>query len=607
MASGVRCVLAAVLAWAFACVAGVADSQDWRDITTGLEVPSIGYADQPFVVTLNDGSWLCVLTTGPGEEGATGQHVVATRSSDRGETWSALVPIEPPSEERGFESSWAVPLHVAHQGSAEFGRVYAFYVYNGEPVLEVPNRGPDARLDTLGWYVYRHSDDGGATWSERTRIDIPITWVDRRSTFGGRAQMFWGTSEPVVLGERVLIAFSKIRVHVVNDTEGWVLVCDNLLSTDDPSKHEWRLVANGNEGPTEEWRGLVSDELFGDVQSEHSPVAMSTPGHVYMVNRTDRGVISHSISRDFGETWSEPAIVTYADGRPIRHPRANAKVWAIGEGRYLLWHHNHGGTGFEDRNPAWLSGGIEVGEGRDRTIAWGEPEIVLYDRDPATRISYPDLVIEDGRYWAFETQKSVARLHEIPAALIEGLFDQFGEPVRTDDAVVGSGNGELRLTRGLKPPASTGFSLEFHFNEDELRHRSILGFEGDDSPVWGAHWSAETRRASIFLDFEQQRFRWLSDPIPQTETGEHAVIFIVDGSAGIVRIVADGRVHDGDGTRQFGWGRLPTGEPHVQAFPGAIVRVDTIIHDRALTTAEAVGNTRAGVPWAETAAPETAP
>ncbi|MEO0631604.1 MAG: sialidase family protein, partial [Planctomycetota bacterium] len=158
MAMGVRRVLGYVLIGVALCAAWVATGQDWRDITTGLEVPSIGYADQPFVVTLNDGSWLCVLTTGPGEEGATGQHVVATRSSDRGETWSELVPIEQPSSERGLESSWAVPLHVADQGSAEFGRVYAFYVFNGEPVLEVPNRKPDARLDTLGWYVYRFSD-----------------------------------------------------------------------------------------------------------------------------------------------------------------------------------------------------------------------------------------------------------------------------------------------------------------------------------------------------------------------------------------------------------------------------------------------------------------
>ncbi|MEO1534827.1 MAG: sialidase family protein [Planctomycetota bacterium] len=590
MANGMRRVLGFVLAAAVLCVQGVTLAQDWRDISNGLEVPSIGYADQPFVVTLNDGSWLCVLTTGPGEEGATGQHVVATRSSDRGETWSELVPIERPSSERGFESSWAVPLHVADQGSARFGRVYAFYVFNGEPVLEVPNRGPDARLDTLGWYVYRFSDDGGATWSERTRIDIPITWTDKRSTFGGRAQMFWGTSEPVVLGERVLIAFSKIRMHVVNDTEGWVLVCDNLLTEDDPAKHEWRLVANGNTGPVEEWRGLVSDELFGDVQSEHSPIAMSTPGHVYMVNRTDRGVMAHSISRDFGETWSKPAVVTYADGRPIRHPRANAKVWAIGDGRYLLWHHNHGGTGFEDRNPAWLSGGIE----RGGTIAWGEPEIVLYDRDPATRISYPDLVMEDGRYWIFETQKSVARLHEIPAGLIEGLFDQFAEPMRTTDL-------EAEV---IDHSVGDGFSIELHFDESALLSGQALAGDGT---TWAIASVRNERRLEFVIVDGAKEFEWQTDSIPPTDDGEHAVVIVIDGDADIGTVIANGRLQDGSGERKFGWGRFSEELGSVGVGLDIYDRVWVAIHSRALTTAEAIGNTRAGVPWGETVEPETAP
>lgn len=577
MAIGVKRVLGFGLFVAAVCWGCIASGQDWRDITTGLEVPSVGYADQPFVVTLNDGSWLCVLTTGPGEEGAAGQHVAATRSADRGETWSDLVPIETPSADRGFESSWAVPLHVADQGSDELGRVYAFYVYNGEPVLEVPNRGPDARLDTLGWYVYRFSDDGGETWSERTRIDIPITRVDKRSTFGGRAQMFWGTSEPVIVGQRVLIAFSKIRVHVVNDTEGWVLACDNLLAEDDPAKHEWRLVPNGNTGTTDEWRGLKSDTIFGEVQSEHSPVAMSTPGHVYMVNRTDRGVISHSISRDYGETWSEPAVVTYADGRPIRHPRANAKVWAIGDGRYLLWHHNHGGTEFTDRNPAWLSGGIE----RNGTIVWSQPELLLYDADPATRISYPDLVMEDGRYWVFETQKSDARLHEIPAGFIEGLFDQFKEPARTDDAVA-EGPASFDLSAGA------GFSIELHFDEPALASGGMLASDG---PAWSVRALADERRLELRLSDGSAEFVWTTDPIAPTRAGEHAVVFIIDGAAGIVTVVADGALQDGAGDRQFGWGRLPTTITTV----GGGSRSSTVLtrlHRRPLTTSEAVGNTR---------------
>ncbi len=41
-------------------------------------------------------------------------------------------------------------------------------------------------------------------------------------------------------------------------------------------------------------------------------------------------------------------------------------------------------------------------------------------------MSYPDLIEEaDGRFYITETQKTVARVHEIPAELLRGLFGQF--------------------------------------------------------------------------------------------------------------------------------------------------------------------------------------
>ena len=39
---------------------------DMRDLTTGWEIPSENYCDQPYVIKTNDGAWLCVMTTGAG-------------------------------------------------------------------------------------------------------------------------------------------------------------------------------------------------------------------------------------------------------------------------------------------------------------------------------------------------------------------------------------------------------------------------------------------------------------------------------------------------------------------------------------------------------------
>src|SRR5574340_1570412 len=78
-----------------AIFAADAPAGDSRNIRNGFPIPKEGYCDQPYVVKNDDGSWLCVLTTGKGVEGQPGQHVVSTISRDRGRTWSPLVDIEP--------------------------------------------------------------------------------------------------------------------------------------------------------------------------------------------------------------------------------------------------------------------------------------------------------------------------------------------------------------------------------------------------------------------------------------------------------------------------------------------------------------------------------
>lgn len=67
---------------------------------------------------------------------------------------------------------------------------------------------------------------------------------------------------------------------------------------------------------------------------------------------------------------------------------------------------------------------IAGGELRDGRMHWSQPEIVLYDDHPGTRMSCPDLIEQDGYYWITETQKTVARMHEIDATLREGLWNQ---------------------------------------------------------------------------------------------------------------------------------------------------------------------------------------
>ena len=118
--------------------------------------------------------------------------------------------------------------------------------------------------------------------------------------------------------------------------------------------------------------------------------------------------------------------MTYGPGgKLVDNPRAANFVRKLTEGpyqgRYIYWFHNHPGRGYEGRNPAYLLGGVEIPGPTGRMIQWGEPVAILYDKDPKTRISYPDFIWDDGLYIT-ETQKTIARVHKIPDDLLRCLW-----------------------------------------------------------------------------------------------------------------------------------------------------------------------------------------
>ncbi|MFG0247371.1 MAG: sialidase family protein, partial [Phycisphaeraceae bacterium JB051] len=180
---------------------------DTRLLPTGLVIPSTpgGYVDQPQMVVNDDGSWTCVITTGAGHEGEGGQHIASALTHDRGQTWSSLVPIEPST---GPEASWAQLLRVPRTG-----RLYVFYTYNKLNQREVKtiDGGAFTRVDSLGSYAYRYSDDCGRSWSEQ-RYEIPMRQFkcDQDNAYQGKVMMFWGVAKPLIHRDEVILPATKI-------------------------------------------------------------------------------------------------------------------------------------------------------------------------------------------------------------------------------------------------------------------------------------------------------------------------------------------------------------------------------------------------------------
>ncbi len=181
---------------------------DNRLVNLGWEIPTETYSDQPYVVIADDGAWVCVTTTGSGHEGQPGQHVVTSRSSDHGRTWSPPVAVEPAD---GPEASYAVLL------KTPAGRIYCFYNHNTDNrrwvIADNPpyKDGKCYRVDLQGYFVFKYSDDHGQSWSEQ-RYTIPIREmeIDRQNAYGGEVQFFWNVGRPFTYDGAAYVSVHKV-------------------------------------------------------------------------------------------------------------------------------------------------------------------------------------------------------------------------------------------------------------------------------------------------------------------------------------------------------------------------------------------------------------
>jgi hypothetical protein len=572
---------------------------DFRNIENGSIIPCENYCDQPYTVVLPSGNWLCVMTTGPGLESKTGQHVVATISEDRGATWSELIDIEPSCDKM---TSWATSLLVPG------GRVYAIYCYDF-----------DGKSSSVGgWLVYRYTDDGGRTWS-RSRYRIPIreTKRDRTNDVGGKTQFFWSIDKPIVVDSMAYLAFSKLANRLQSGGEGWVLRSDNIVSESDPEKIRWELLPAGEEG--------ILRPVFGDIQEEFNIESISD-GSLYMVYRTEQGIIAKTTSTDSGETWSTPQVLRDVTDRPIRNPRACPRIWKAPNGKFLLWHHNNGYPGWGDsptRQPVWISGGIE--DGGD--IRWSQPEILIYMRDQTIRgMSYPDFIYDNGDYFVTETQKLEARVHAIDTSILNRVWNQHAASDRTDEGLLLNATGsfgpgariEIPPIPDLDPGSST---IELRVRFDSLEPNQDI-FNSFGPKRRGVRICTNGDRGFSFEIADGQARRWTdivdspvlgsgarvvphmvwdSDPNILKTRDLHHIVFILDGAARIILIVVDGMLCDGGDRRIQGWWRTNPEmhriyhEPVSTVSPNFSGSIETVrIYERALTVSESIGNCRSG-------------
>jgi len=593
-------------------------NSDPRHITMGREIPTEFYADQPYIVHTDDGAWLCVLTTGAGREGQSGQHVVSLRSTDRGRTWEEPVKIEHPD---GPEASWVV----AHK--APSGRIFAFYIHNTDNIRELKADNPPystgytRRMDSFGYYVFKFSDDHGRSWS-RERYTIPVREfeIDRNNVYKGSIRLFWNVGKPFDWDGVFYLPLHKVGglgYGWFTSSEGALLRCKNLFTEKDPEKFEWETLPEGD-------IGLRTPPGGGPVAEEQSFTHLSD-GTFFCVYRTIDGFPACTYSGDQGRTWTEPVYMTFADGRRMKNPRAANFAWRCENGNFLYWFHHHGGRhigelpdperrtrAYQDRNPAWLSGGVEVDTPEGKRIQWSEPEIVIYDDDTYVRMSYPDMIEDNGKVYISETQKFIARVHEMDNELLEGMWNSFDRSELTDDGLLLNLGGREMIPESVAAPRiphfterdnerhdygtrdlRTGFTLDAWVRLDTLSPGQVVLDARDETGKGYALLTSQRDTLELILNDGRAENRWDCDPGCLKAGESHHVAVIVDGGPKIITFVMDGKVCDGGNFRQYGWGRY---SPHLKDINGDhTLRLSRIlkslrIYGRAIRNAEARGN-----------------
>lgn len=613
---------------------------DNRLIAAGLEIPTERYSDQPYVVKTDDGAWLCTITTGAGIEGASGQHIIATRSADQGRSWSASVAVEPAN---GPEASYAVPLKVPS------GRIYLFYNHNSDDRRYVKaddppyKNGKCYRVDSQGYFVFKTSDDHGRSWSSK-RYNVPVREmaIDRENPYGGAVRYFWNVGKAFIHAGAAYVSLHKVGglgLGFFTRSEGVLLRSENIMTETDPENIVWETLPDGD-------AGLRTPPGGGPIAEEQSYCVLGD-GAIYSVYRTIDSHPAFAYSRDGGYTWTQPAYKRYANGRLMKHPRAANFAWKCQNGKYLYWFHNHGGNWYEDRNPVWLCGGVEVDTADGRVIQWSQPEIVLYDDDSYIRMSYPDLIEEAGKIYLLETQKDKARVHLLDQALLDGLWGQFeagGVLTRAGCAIewkaaAAEADEDRNEDRHVVMPPLPAFNIRDHQRPDYgakdlrsgftievwLRLQRLDGGQRllDARAANGQGWALMTTArgtVEIILNDGRGEARWDCDP-DMLEAGElHHLAVVVDGGPKIISFIVDGALCDGGAFRQFGWGRFSPELRHVNSASknpiiapgsasvqdGASDEADTErveigsaiqtlrIYNRYLRASEVIGNFRSG-------------
>ena len=568
-------------------------NNDSRFINNGTEIPTAGgYADQPSIVVLSDGTFVCATTTGTGAEGAEGEYVSVMRSTDGGKTWSEGTLVE----DTDWESSYAVLV------TDRFDRIYCLYNYNLDHYKK--SEFLSHRFDMGGTYCMKYSDDKGVTWSERIIVDVGVTDLDTRYPYFPRGEkekqyrFMWNVARPFIDGDDLYVMVGKPFLGVkglynFETSRGVLLVARGIVK--DPHVPFITLP---------EGAGELLPRPGDRITEEHCCVKLSD-GTLFCTSRTEKGYPLVFVSHDDGKSFTDGFIPKHVGGLPVKQPRAANFLWKLKSGKYLYWFHNVGNMGYDFRNPAWCAPAFEVDTENGKELIYGQPEILFYHTTgDRLSISYPDIVEYEGKLLITETQKQIARIHTVSDRLQSALLNQ--------DTVCKKLEGVSMAE--LKESGLPVQQYSKRNQSDRTEWKEILEnsgttwiFEGTFNAGDNVISAFDRRRGgfkvevtedgtlSCFAAGEAANFT-VESSVNVCDGKKHHIAWIMDNAACISYLVIDGIFDNGGNVTECGWRFIPPQLSVIRAVKdvkfGENVS-DARLIPNSILTADAIGDYRA--------------
>jgi hypothetical protein len=275
----------------------------------------------------------------------------------------------------GNLASWGFPL------VSRSGRIYVLFSKHVGVF--------DTFFHTTGLMAGVYSDDAGATWSSPEVIAMPRSIYDHPDHSYPANWIVWQRPLRQSHG-KYLVGFTRwVSAAVRNEIPSgdWTTFESvvEFMRFENIDDHPPVAALQISFFAQNESAIRVPHPQDARVSVVQEPSIVTLPdGRLFAAMRTSSGWPAYTMSSDAGYTWSSASPMRYTDDAlEIQHPLSPCPLCELGDGRYLLLHHNHSGRfgpwteNMRIRRPLWMS----LGEYRPkaRQPIWFSPPKFFFD------------------------------------------------------------------------------------------------------------------------------------------------------------------------------------------------------------------------------------